>query len=209
MRLRVSGTFAPDVAEQVEAMVRAGIGTTDHRLVAVHVKARPVQVSWSTDCIGPACRVGAWFANTDTGAGGHRGMRRRDLARLDLSAHTTPVRVERQDSYTSGRAYPGVPGIARVPRGTRYLVTLIVPQRPDLIVDRFPRERVYRGRKTSPAIPQACWHDDVFAVAAHEAKHVEQFRAGTSRSENAADRHALGSLRRRGPCPVCAPEDAR
>jgi hypothetical protein len=80
----------------------------------------------------------------------------------------------------SGRAYDGVPSIARVAKRTAYLVTMHVPiNRDGTLAKHITDERV------------------VF-VAGHEAKHVEQFQTtgyGRGTGERAAN--AYGNMRAR------------
>lgn len=46
------------------------------------------------------------------------------------------------------------------------------------------------GGKTSPLIEMQTWQECLVALAAHEAKHIEQFRAKTRKSEVECERHA-------------------
>lgn len=95
----------------------------------------------------------------------------------------------------SGRTYDGVPDIARVTPGTGYLVTLNIPADPRRLT-RYPvRARDHR-LKTSPEVAFACWQDELLHLAAHEARHVHQFRHGLQRSEVDAERWAAAVLQR-------------
>ncbi len=82
---------------------------------------------------------------------------------------------------------------ARAPE-TRWLVELVMPARPTR--DGYPLEWRYPRLKTAPVFLANDWRDQLFAVAAHEAYHVKQFRMGMRRSEVAAERWAHKALER-------------
>ena len=94
----------------------------------------------------------------------------------------------------TGRAWSEPP--KRRPRApeTRWLVEIVMPSRPP--TDGYPLEWRYPGLKTAPAFVARDWRDLLFAVAAHEAYHVKQFRMGKRRSEIAAERWAHRALTR-------------
>lgn len=94
----------------------------------------------------------------------------------------------------TGKAWAEPP--ARRPRSaeTRWLVELVMPARPT--PDGYPLEWRYPRLKTAPVFLANDWRDQLFAVAAHEAYHVKQFRMGMRRSEVAAERWAHKALER-------------
>lgn len=96
----------------------------------------------------------------------------------------------------SGVAYHGIPGIARVEPGTKWLVTLTIPNPEAYGCNTWPMVHVYPG-KTSAAWPRCTferWEDDVVHTAAHEARHVLQFQAGDPCSEVDAEKYAERAL---------------
>jgi hypothetical protein len=99
-------------------------------------------------------------------------------------------------SCVTGRAYDGVPRIARVEPGTRRLVTLVLPSPDGLALREWPWVRVYAGRNPDrwPNLVVGDWLDDLYATAAHEACHVRQFAERRPRSELEAERVAAAAL---------------
>lgn len=92
-----------------------------------------------------------------------------------------------------GRAYPGVPDGARVSMRTRYLVVLKVADHE--APTRFPHEWLYHRAKTAGPVTFRSWREELFHLAAHEARHVVQFIEGLPCSEVDAEEWAHGSLR--------------
>jgi hypothetical protein len=94
----------------------------------------------------------------------------------------------------TGKAWTQPP--ARRPRhpDTRWLVEIVMPSRPN--AEGYPLEWKYPRLKTAPVFVAHDWRDQLFAVAAHEAYHVKQFRMGMRRSEIAAERWAHRALER-------------
>lgn len=104
------------------------------------------------------------------------------------------VVATRSPQRFTGRAWAELP--ARRPRApeTTWLVELVMPARPP--IDGYPLEWRYPRLKTAPIFVAHDWRDQLFAVAAHEAYHVKQFRMGMRRSEIAAERWAHKALKR-------------
>ena len=197
MQLSIARRIRADHGE-LAALVRAALATVDHAGVMVKLKGRNPTVTWLVRCGVPArCRVPVNLRDDD--GYGHV-MATRSLAqRLTGGAHGPVERRVQPSSGVRGRTYGGVPRLASVPAQTRYLVTLGMPIRPESIQGRYPLETVYaqgrpNERRRSPRLTLRCWHEELFAVAAHEAKHVEQFRQEMSRSENRAEEHAAAAL---------------
>jgi hypothetical protein len=105
------------------------------------------------------------------------------------------LHVERaKNSYESfsGRAYPEPPRRPKPQPGTQYFVRLKLPS---VLRNRgYPRSYRYTGLRTAPWITVRDWRERLFALAAHEAFHIHQFREGLRRSEVAAERWALQRL---------------
>jgi hypothetical protein len=99
-------------------------------------------------------------------------------------------------SCVTGRAYDGVPAIARVAPGTRRLVTLTLPSPDGLALRDWPWVRVYAGRDPGrwPNLVVGDWLDDLYATAAHEAAHVRQFEEHRPHSEREAEEIAAAAL---------------
>ena len=97
--------------------------------------------------------------------------------------------VRRRGPYR-GRAYQGVPSISSAPAAARNLVTLhLGPPRA------FP-VRPHRPTRRSPVIEISSWREALVFVAAHEAKHIEQFRHRLPVSEVACNLFAAAALDR-------------
>jgi hypothetical protein len=75
-----------------------------------------------------------------------------------------------------GSAYEGVPEISNAPPKSEYLVTIRLGP-PEMFPTTLP------SKKRSPSRVIMCWREAVVAMAAHEAKHIEQYRLGLPRSE--------------------------
>lgn len=128
-------------------------------------------------------------------------MAMRDVDTVGVAVH---VKNSRRGAYR-GMAYDGVPAISRAARHkrTRYLITIGIGA-----PDRFPvdnlvsttrngvTERHPYGGKRSPLIEMADWREALVAVAAHEARHIQQFQWHARRSEVDAERFAARALQR-------------
>ena len=111
-----------------------------------------------------------------------------EFATADVDMSGVCVNVKNTRSYAcAGSAYDGVPEISNAPAESRYLVTIrLGPDR------EFPSTMAHR--KTSPPVEVACWREALVTVAAHEAKHIDQYRRGHQRSEVACERLAAWVL---------------
>lgn len=159
--------------------------------VEIHVKARRPRVTWRAVCNLPDCLPVNW---SDSYATGHWFTRRRDIERLVALGRHGPVERVVSPAGFSGRAYSGVPRMASVASGTRFLVTLHIPTDPARYAGPYPAVRKYPGLKTAPPIPVHCWREELFALGAHEAFHIHQFVTGARVSEIDAEKAALRAL---------------
>ena len=111
----------------------------------------------------------------------------------------------------SGCAYYELPGVANVADSTRYLVTMRLPRHLGGLP--YPATLQYHRRgvvmTTAPRIQVRSWPEEVVHLAAHEARHVHQFRHGLPKSEVDAERWAAAAVRRfRPPHPAPLQADA-
>lgn len=116
------------------------------------------------------------------------------------------VLATRSPQRFAGRAWVEPPRRRSRAPETRWLVEIVMPARPP--EDGYPLEWRYPHLKTAPTFVAQNWRDQLFAVAAHEAYHIKQFRMGKRRSEIAAERWAHRALERtrlegKGPRIVC------
>jgi hypothetical protein len=111
-----------------------------------------------------------------------------EFATADVDMHAVCINVKNTCSFAcAGCAYDGVPEVSNAPPGSEYLVTIrLGPER------EFPAAMAHRKR--SPPVEVACWREALVLVAAHEAKHIEQYRRGERRSEVACERFAAWVL---------------
>ena len=89
-----------------------------------------------------------------------------------------------------GRAYSGVPKISNAPRRATHLVTIALGP-----PDSFSQDP-WRATARSPEVLLADWRSALVYVAAHEARHVEQFVRKAPRSEIDCNRFAAALLER-------------
>jgi len=89
-----------------------------------------------------------------------------------------------------GRAYSGVPKISNAPRRASHLVTIALGP-----PDSFSQEP-WRATARSPEVLLADWRSALVYVAAHEARHVEQFVRKAPKSEVDCNRFAAALLER-------------
>jgi hypothetical protein len=100
----------------------------------------------------------------------------------------------------SARAYDGVPSISNAPRRALYLVTIKIgngvryPLGPHNRNGRSPAE--VGPRNQFPFFTYADWREWLVAAAAHEARHIHQYRDGDRRSELDCERFAENALMR-------------
>jgi hypothetical protein len=117
----------------------------------------------------------------------------RDLVRFataGLDMRRVCVNVKNSNVHVcAGWAYDGVPEISNAPVSSEYLITVRLGG-PERFPARLPT------KKRSPDITVGCWREALVAMAAHEAKHVEQFRARAPRSEVVCERFEAWMLDR-------------
>jgi hypothetical protein len=102
-----------------------------------------------------------------------------------------------QNCAYRGRAYERVPLLSsRVTCSTvRRLVTIGLGEPERFPVSNFdPRKQHAYGGKRSPLIEYRDWREALVAVAAHEARHIQQFQRNRPRSEVDAERFAAKAL---------------
>jgi hypothetical protein len=109
------------------------------------------------------------------------------------------VCVNVKNGHLGGAAYNGVPGISNAPRSAKYLVTLRLgrgrerwPLGPINYHFKAPAETGPRNR--FPFFVFQDWREWLVKLAAHEARHIAQFRAGAVCSELDCERFALERL---------------
>jgi hypothetical protein len=99
-----------------------------------------------------------------------------------------------------GRAYDGVPSISNAPRAARYLMTIKLGNGASFPVGPLNRNGKSPGevgpRNRFPFFTYADWREWLVACAAHEARHIHQYRHGTRRSEVDCERFAEETLDR-------------
>jgi hypothetical protein len=183
VHLVLPSALHPALRGEASAAVRFGfdavVGPAARR-VEVHVKAARPRRRWRV--------VG--------GRSPHTYARRRDaVEHADLHGGSVEARDVAGQQWTTGRAYDGVPGLARVAGGVHYLVTLKIPvDRAGVPPGRYPRTWQYAAYRTAPAATFASWVEELLHAAAHEARHVWQFATGAPRSEVDAERVACAVL---------------
>jgi hypothetical protein len=94
----------------------------------------------------------------------------------DIDMAGVEVHVKGTKQLYRGRAYDGIPGLARVAPQSRFLVIVALSR----VQKRLP-ERVHLGSKRLArgfpgGVPVAGWEDLFLYIAAHEARHIWQFR---------------------------------
>lgn len=192
----VSSTFPKALRAEIEALVRAGFEGVEASDVEVHVKARSKvrRVYEVRMRQGRRSVVRRYARKRDAVA-----VARRHRGTVESKAYRHP-----RAAGWSARTYDGVPSIAKVRPGVRYLVTMNIPADPRPLP--YPVEHSYPGLKTAPRIRFDSWQEELFGMSAHEARHVEQFRHGLKRSEIDAERYALERIEcRRMPDPSATP----
>jgi hypothetical protein len=109
------------------------------------------------------------------------------------------VCINVKNGELAGGAYNGVPEISNAPAAASYLITLRVgkgnerwPLGPVNYHFKAPDETGPRNR--FPFFVCVDWREWLVKLAAHEAKHIEQFRAGDSCSEISCEQFAIRVL---------------
>jgi hypothetical protein len=124
------------------------------------------------------------------------------FATADVDMRRVCVNVKNSRHARRGMAYRGVPGMSNAPKTARYLITIGIGS-----PEHFPREDGYwnshartngkhrRGGQW-PEVTIADWREQLITTAAHEAKHIEQFRERLPCSEVACEHFAAHMLNR-------------
>ncbi len=110
------------------------------------------------------------------------------------------VNVKGTSQGWAGRAYDHNPAISNAPPSAKYLITLRLGDSPE---DKNGPTNYY-GETPNSAPPNRrfpfyecrCWRERLVSLAAHEAKHIDQFRHDRSKSEVKAERFAVKALER-------------
>ena len=108
---------------------------------------------------------------------------------VDTRAVCVNVKTMRGTGWR-GWAYEGVPSISNAPSQAEYLITLAVGEE-----NAYPM-RPAGTRRGEPEVEFASWQECFVFLAAHEAKHIEQYREDLPRSEVRCNVFAAGVLER-------------
>jgi hypothetical protein len=194
-RITISKSIRSSHAD-IRRLVGEGFADVSAGDVEVHVKARGSVQSFVVLCDRRRCGLEHNYRARDGGRGHHFLSSVRDAERI-AQRHGSPLerRVRPRGHGFSGRAYRGVPRIGRVAPGVAYLVTVLMPSAPDApTARRYPyRWRYARFRRAEPVMLRS-WQEDLVHLAAHEARHIHQYRFGLPASELDAERWAAGRL---------------
>lgn len=183
----VSRTFPAELRGEIERLVSRGFDGVDAHDVEVHVKAR---ARTKRVYVAEVRRRSRWVR-----VGYERKRDALDAAARHGGSVETVVSRPAQAGWWSGRAYDGVPSIARVEPGVAYLVTLNIPADPRRLT-RYPVRQQDPRLKTGPEVLLESWRDELLHISAHEARHIHQFRHRLRRSELDAERWAAAALDR-------------
>jgi hypothetical protein len=111
---------------------------------------------------------------------------------VDMRAVCVNVRNLRSPGW-AGMAYEGVPSVSNANPTAEYLITLRVGP-----PEHFPMRPARPMRRGEPDYVLADWREAMVFLAAHEAKHIEQYKEDKPRSEVACNNFAnymLGRFR--------------
>ena len=205
-------TIAPTIPavhhQELRALIDVGFADVDHHDVEIHVRSRPPRVRWAVHYRSPVAELPPelrrrWLAShpgTASVPTTRDYRRRRDAvaaaARLGgtLRRHVDDRLRERM----SACAYYSLPDVARVAPETRFLVTMRLPRHLEHLP--YPEQLQYRRggvpMPTAPLVQVHDWLEELVHLAAHEARHVMQFRLGLTKSEVDAERWAATALER-------------
>jgi hypothetical protein len=137
-----------------------------------------------------------WIRNTSR----QPAERVRELVRFATSeVDMTSVCVNVKNGSLAGRAYDGVPDVSNAPRDAEYLVTLRIGRGDERwplgpINYHFESPGQTGPRNRFPFFVCSDWEEWLVKLAAHEAKHIEQFRDRTTCSEIVCERFAIVRL---------------
>ena len=123
------------------------------------------------------------------------------FALVEIDTRGVCVNVKNTSGTRRGRAYSNIPSISNAPRGSKYLITIGIgaPERFPFEDGSYVRrngEVVKRRGGRWPEVTLRDWREALVSVAAHEGKHIEQFRESIPRSEVACQHFAADVLRR-------------
>jgi len=118
-----------------------------------------------------------------------RALVRFATSEVDMRGVHVNVKNAKSTPYR-GMAYEGVPMISDARGKADYLVTIGIGSE-----DRFPIPSAQRSTRW-PKYEMNDWREALVLVAAHEAKHIEQFKEDKPRSEVACEHFAARMLRR-------------
>ena len=208
MLIKVAPTLSGAHQDLVRELVGVGFADVDHDDVEVHVRSRPPRVRWVVRYQVPLDRLTSearrrWLAvhPGTTSAAATRAYRRRlDATAAAAALGGTVCRYvdDRLGERMSAFAYYALPAVARVAAGAAYLVTMRLPRHPEALS--YPFELQYRRRgvpmPTAPVVQVRSWLEELVHLAAHEARHVDQYRLGLPKSEVDAERWAGGAVER-------------
>lgn len=185
MHVTVSSTFPQALRPEIEALVRAGFADVECDDVEAHVKARAkVERRYLVRLPDDPQPLKAFRRKRDA------------LEYMDWIGPPAQTWVHKRAhpkaAHWTARSYDGVPRIARVREGTAYLVTFNIPADPRDCV--YPVTHQDPRLKTSPIVTFTNWQENLCYIAAHEARHIHQYRHGLSRSELDAERWAATQL---------------
>lgn len=109
------------------------------------------------------------------------------------------VNVKGSRHAFGGRAYARVPEVSNAPPSARYLIVIRLGDQPE---DHAPTN--YYAQTEEEANPNGrfpfyqcrCWRERLVTLAAHESKHIDQFRHRRPCSEVKAEQFAVKALER-------------
>jgi hypothetical protein len=109
------------------------------------------------------------------------------------------VCVNVKNGQLGGGAYNGVPEISNAPARAKFLITLRVGRRDERwplgpVNYHFQAPEETGPRNRFPFFVCNDWEEWLVKLAAHEAKHIEQFRSGVKCSELGCEHHAIQVL---------------
>jgi hypothetical protein len=104
------------------------------------------------------------------------------FATANVDMRRVCVNVKNSHRYAcGGYAYLGVPEISNAPPSSEFLITIRLGA-----AQRFPTQLPHTKRSGPRRL--SCWREGLVAIAAHEAKHIEQYRHDRPRSEVECER---------------------
>ena len=208
MIVTITSTIPAERHQVIRQLVDVGFAGVAHHDVEVHVRSRPPRVAWTVHYRLPAAELPPELARRWLGT--HPAATSVDVARTYRRRRDAVAAAERVEGSVrrhvddrlaermSASAYYSLPPMVRVKAGTRYLVTMRLPQRLEALS--YPQELQYRrsGKPmpTAPVVQVHDWLEELVHLAAHEARHVAQFRLGLTKSEVDAERWAAATVDR-------------